>query len=212
MLKRLLIVTSLLALTGVFLTGCAGPKGSTPEAKRTFTQEMRDTTLATLYERRPWTEEEIEGAAGHGVFSALGTKIIPISTVGGYGIVHDRATGEDTYMRAGGLGLGFGLGVKDYQAVMVFHDAETLEDFLSNRWEANFEADLAARLGDAGGALAGGANGRRSVTVYHITRNGLAITATLNATRYWRDTRLNDEYTDTERAYGDATDPARSAR
>lgn len=194
----LIPVVVLVLFAGVFLGGCAGPKGGTPEARRAYAVEMRETTLATLYGRSPWVEAEIAGAAGHGVFSAIGTKIIPITTVGGYGVVHDRASGEDTFMRAGGLGLGLGLGIKDYRAVMVFHDADSLQDFLSNRWEMNFEADLAAKFGDAGGALAGGANARRSVTVYHITRNGLAITATINATRYWRSTRLNDPDPETD--------------
>jgi len=210
--SRLTVFATLLVLAGLFLGGCAGPKGSTPEDRRAFALEMRESTLATLYRRSPWTEDEIAGAAGHAVFSAIGTKIIPISTVGGYGVVHDRASGHDTYMRAGGLGLGIGLGIKDYRAIMVFHDADSLQDFLNNRWEMNFEADLAAKFGDSGGALAGGANARRTVTVYHITRNGLAICATINGTRYWRDDRLNepDHDHDSEVAYADAPHTTRS--
>jgi len=185
-------VCTLLTLSLAFtLTGCASAKGGSPAERRTHALDMREATLQELYTQRPGTREEIRNAAGYGVFSAIGTNIILVSTGGGYGVVTNNRTNEETFMRMGEVGVGLGLGVKDFRAVFVFHDEETLNRFVESGWEFGAEADAAAKAGDQGGAASAAANTNRGITVYQFTENGIALSATVSGTRYWRDNRLN---------------------
>ena len=93
-------------------------------------------------------------------------------------------------MNMGEAGIGFGLGVKDFRAVFIFHDSDTLRSFIDSGWEFGAHADAAAKAGEKGGAV-GGEVLLDGVTVYQMTESGLALQATLKGTKYWKDSELN---------------------
>lgn len=173
------------------LGGCASSQGNTPAEKRRYSLKMRDDTVAELIRQRPEVKERLDKAAGYGAFSNIGTNIILVSTGGGFGVVTDKGTGRDTFMRMGELGVGLGLGVKDFRAVFVFYDAESLRTFVTSGWEFGAEADAAAKAGDQGGAVSAAGNVLKGVEVYQFTENGIALSATVSGTKYWKDSAIN---------------------
>ena len=57
--------------------------------------------------------------------------------------------------------------------------------------DASAQADLAAKAGTKGGAFAGAIDVAPGIKLYQITENGLALQATIQGTKYWRDGDLN---------------------
>lgn len=186
---------ALVALVGfgfiASMSGCASSQGSTPEEKRRYSLRMRDDAVAELFRQQPEVKERMAKAAGYGAFSTIGTNVIFIATGGGFGVVTDKGTGKNTFMRMGEVGVGLGLGVKDFRAVFLFYDAESLRTFVTSGWEFGAEADAAAKAGDQGGAVSAAGNVLKGVEVYQFTENGIALSATVNGTKYWKDTAVD---------------------
>ncbi len=180
---------SILALTAV-LGACVTTTGKTPDDKRAAIHSMKNEVLTDLYRIKQSARAEISAAPGYAVFSNANINVILASFGGGYGVVHNNATGQNTYMRMGEIGVGLGAGVKDYRVVFVFHDAETMEDFIEQGWAFGGQADAAAKAGDKGAAV-GGEAVLDDVSVYQLTESGLALQATVKGTKYWRDGDLN---------------------
>lgn len=178
-----------LALVALLLSACATTRASDTE-RRAAVQQMRSDTLAELYRRNPAARAQINAAPGYAVFSNANVNLILASFGGGYGVVRDNASGRDTYMRMGEVGLGLGAGVKDFRAVFVFNDRDSLRRFVESGWTFGGQADAAAKAGDMGAAVAAEAV-IDNITVYQMTESGLALQATLKGTRFWRDPRLN---------------------
>ena len=93
-------------------------------------------------------------------------------------------------MKMGEAGVGFGLGVKDFRAVFVFHNRAVMEKFISSGWEFGGQADAAAKAGEKGAAI-GGEAVFDGITIYQMTESGLALQATVKGTKYWKDEELN---------------------
>ena len=161
------------------------------EKKRQKILKMRQEVLVELFETRPQAKAEIDDAEGYAVFSNVGVQILLLGAGGGRGVVHDNHSDIDTYMKMGTVGIGLGLGVKDFRAVFIFHDRKALKAFVSKGWDFSGEADAAARGGDKGGEIGEGASFRKKVSVYQFTKNGLALQASLHGTKYWKDKKLN---------------------
>ena len=127
------------------------------------------------------------------MFSNVGINLVLASFAGGHGVVVKQGTFRETetFMKMASAGLGIGLGVKDFRAVFVFKDAAKLEAFIDKGWDFSGQADAAAKSDDKGAALAGAETVIPGVEVYQITKNGLALQATLQGTKYWKDKDLN---------------------
>ena len=166
---------------------------STAEEKRAEVQKMRDTVLADLYQLHPGAKAKIKSSVGYAVFSNVGINLIFASVAGGHGVVVKKGLLRDTetFMKMGSAGLGFGLGVKDFRAVFVFSDKAKLEAFIAKGWDFSAQADAAAKSDDKGAAAALAGTALPGVDVYQITKNGLALQATLQGTKYWKDSDLN---------------------
>jgi lipid-binding SYLF domain-containing protein len=91
----------------------------------------------------------------------------------------------------GEVGLGLGFGVKDFRAVFVFEDTQTLRDFVDNGWTFGAQADAAAKAGDRGAASAGEVV-IDNIRIYQLTESGLALQATVKGTKFWKDGDLNN--------------------
>ena len=187
---KLVKIVLCLFLFAILLTGCATTKGTTPRDKRSAILDMKKETLRDLYKVEPQARSQIARAPGYAVFSDANVNIIFASFGGGYGVVHNRRNGRHTYMKMGELGLGLGLGAKDFRAIFVFHDAATMNYFIDKGWEFGGHADAAAKATDKGAAV-GGAVSLDDITIYQLTESGLALQATIKGTKYWKDEALN---------------------
>lgn len=177
-------------LSMVLVTGCMSPSGNTAEEKRQAILQMRSETLAELYEVHPEAKAQIDQAVGYGVLSNVGVNLIILSTVSGYGIVRDKGARTDTYMKMYSAGIGPGIGVKAYRGVFVFTTREALESFLDDGWDASAQADAAAKSGDKGGAWAGSVDVAPGIRLCQLTQHGLALQATIQGTKFWKDDEL----------------------
>jgi len=189
--SRAVVLTTLLLILGAALTGCTTSKGDTAAEKRDYVDLMTKSSLKAFYAADKDLESQVEQAAGYGLFSSIGTNLIFVATEGGHGKVHNNKTGEDTYMKVAGGGIGLGIGVKDYKLLMVFKSEFALDDFVANGWSANAEADVAAKSGDQGGAKNAGSNTDRDVDTHILTESGLSVSATIGATKFYKDNGLN---------------------
>ena len=174
----------------ILLLGCATTKGTTPQDKRHAIIDMKKTTLAELYRVKPQARSQIKKASGYAVFSDANINIIFASFGGGHGVVKNNKTGKHTYMKMGEVGIGLGLGIKDFRAIFIFHDHNTMNKFIESGWEFGGHADAAAKASDKGAAV-GGEILLDNITIYQITESGLALQATIKGTKYWKDEALN---------------------
>ncbi len=172
------------------LSGCATTGGTTQQEKRQAILSMRSEVLSDLYKVHPQARAEIGAASGYAVFSNANINIIFASFGGGHGVVSDNRTRKPIFMKMGEAGIGLGLGLKDFRAVFIFHDQATLAKFVNSGWEFGGHADAAAKASDKGAAV-GGEVLLDGITIYQLTKSGLALQATVKGTKYWKDDELN---------------------
>ncbi len=170
--------------------GCATTGAATRDDKRQAILDMKQQVLSELYELHPDARSRIRKAPGYAVFSNANVNLVLASVSGGEGVVKDNKSGKHTFMKMGEVGLGFGLGVKDFRAVFIFHDPDTMQRFIASGWEFGAHADAAAKAGEKGAAV-GGEVLLDGITVYQLTESGLALQATVKGTKYWKDSALN---------------------
>jgi lipid-binding SYLF domain-containing protein len=188
MMRTLKILGSLILILG--LAACATNQGASPDEKRASIQQMKTGVLQDLYKIKPDVRSQISSAPGYAVFSNANINIILASFGGGYGVVHNNRNGQNTYMKMGEVGLGLGLGAKDFRAVFVFHSQESLNRFVEEGWAFGAQADAAAKAADKGAAV-GGEVTVDNITIYQLTETGLALQVTVKGTKYWKDSDLN---------------------
>lgn len=184
------IFNSLFALCVLLVAGCATPQGDTAAEQRASVQQMAQDTLAEAYRLNPGLQGKVKRAAGYGVFSNRSTKFMLVSSGNGYGLVHDNRTGRDTYMRMAEVGAGLGFGIKDFRAVFVFRDAQTLSQFVNSGWDFGGDVGAAAKTRTQGEQVSAGASAQ-GIEIYQFTDRGLELAATVAGTKYWRDEELN---------------------
>jgi len=165
--------------------------GDSPDKKREKSRKMADQTLSDLYKMQPGAKAEVENAVGYAVFNNMGTNLLLLSTARGAGIAVNNKSKQETFMKMISAGAGLGLGVKDYRVIFVFESDKAFKEFLNSGWSGSAQADAAAKAGDKGSARSGALEVAPDVWVYQITKNGLALQATLQGTKYYKDDDLN---------------------
>ncbi|MDH3219024.1 MAG: YSC84-related protein [Gammaproteobacteria bacterium] len=174
----------------VVIGGCATTGGTTPSERRQAIQSMKNQVLTELYQAKPDVKSQIASAPGYAVFSNANVNLVLASFGGGFGVARNNKTGTDTYMKMGEVGVGLGLGIKDFRVVFVFHTDKSLNNFIENGWAVGAQADAAAKASDKGAAV-GGEITADNITIYQLTETGLALQATIKGTKYWKDETLN---------------------
>lgn len=187
-MKRFILL-SMVVFT-LALTGCATTGSASPSEKRALVHSMESNTLSKLYTIKPDVKKQIANSAGYAVFDNANVNVVLASFGGGYGVIKNNLTGKSTYMNMGEAGLGLGLGVKDFNVVMVFHNQAALNRFIEHGWAFGGNADAAAKYKEKGGALVAEAIADQ-VTVHSLTESGLALQAVLKGTKFWVDSELN---------------------
>ncbi|THB64480.1 MAG: hypothetical protein D6B27_10235 [Gammaproteobacteria bacterium] len=174
----------------MLVSGCATTPGNTKTEKRQAVKKMSSDVLTQLYESHPEAKKEIRKSAGYAVFSNVSANVIFVGVGGGYGVVIDNKKHSKTYMKMGEVGLGIGLGAKDFRAVFIFEDKETMDYFIEKGWTFGGQADAAAKSGDKGKAISGEVVVKK-IKIYQITESGISLQATVKGTKYWKDDELN---------------------
>ena len=148
-------------------------------------------TLQLLYKYAPEAKGMISRSYGYATFTNIGVNLILFSAEGGKGLAHNNKTGQKIYMNMASGGVGFGFGIKDFRAIFLFKNKKVFDTFVNSGWEANAQADAAAKVNKKGGALNAAITVAPGVRLYKLTQNGLVIQATIQGTKYWKDEDLN---------------------
>ena len=189
-MKKGNLITAFIALLLVS-AACFGPKGFNADQKRDFVANMKTDTLNQLYREKPHTQKLIENASGYAVFSNVNTQIIFVGGGGGYGVITDNETGNQTYMNMAEGGLALGVGIRDFREIIIFNSPGVLYRFINYGWDLTLAGDAAAKSGDRGGAYGTETDFSSDVVIYQITKNGIALSTSLAGSKYWKDKELN---------------------
>ncbi|MFA6104460.1 MAG: hypothetical protein WCV67_21100 [Victivallaceae bacterium] len=186
------IITLLAGMVLVLsLSGCLSPAGDNLAEKKATVQKMSDNSLQEFYAKNPDLKQKISKAAGYAIFKDFGVDIFIPSTESGWGVVYNNATGEKSYMKMFSLGVGLGMGIRDFRALFVFKDQENITQFINSGWGLGVQANAVFRFGDVGEGVAGAVDVSPGVTLYKITRNGIALHATVQGTKIWGNEDMN---------------------
>lgn len=195
MMNKLRSALSSLLLTGVVSVVFSPAVWAKADAdtQRAEIRQMRDEVLKELFKLKPEVKSRLKQAEGYAVFSNVGVNVIFASFAGGKGIVVDHGffTDDEIFMKMGSAGVGLGLGVKDFRAVFVFTDEDVMERFIETGWDFSGQADAAAKSNQKGGSIEASGTVLPGMEVYQLTKNGLALQATVQGTKYWKDKELN---------------------
>ena len=160
------------------------------EQQATIRKEAQN-TLTKLYKINPGAKAAVQKAAGYAAFDNFGMNLLLLSTARGKGVAVATAGKKETFMKVMSVGAGVGMGVKDFRVVFVFEKPEALENFINSGWDADAHGEAMAKAGQKGGAFEGAVSVSPGVWVYQLTEKGLAVQATLQGTKYYKDDKLN---------------------
>jgi len=171
------------------------PGGVPNESKiiqaREQVREMSQDALATLCEITPGARRTIEGAAGYAVFSTFGVKLFFAGGTTGKGMVVNKRTSRQTFMKMVQVQGGLGLGVNQNRLIFVFTNEQALRNFINQGWEFGGQVNLSAMARGQGGMFSGAAAVSPGVYLYQLTQTGLAATLTVGGTKFFKDPDLN---------------------
>jgi lipid-binding SYLF domain-containing protein len=184
-------ILGIFLLATILLVSCATPKGNTTQEKRNYVLDMKNETLSKLYREKPEVKSKIKNAAGHAVFSSINTNLFLFSSGNGYGVAIENSSGKKTYMKMNFIGVGPGIGLKDFRAVFIFKKKQVFNDFVEKGWEFGGQADAAAKSGEKGMAVGGEMYIEKDIEIYEMTEAGVALQATIAGTKYRKDNGLN---------------------
>jgi lipid-binding SYLF domain-containing protein len=171
------------------------PGGAPNEEKiiqaREQVREMSQDALASLFEIAPGTQRAIDRSAGYAVFSTFGIKVFFAGGITGKGIVVNRRTHRQTFMKMVQLQGGLGFGVNQNRLIFVFTNEQALRNFVDQGWEFGGQANLSAMAGGQGTQFSGAAAVSPGVYLYQLTNTGLSASITVSGTKYFKDPAMN---------------------
>lgn len=167
-----------------------GASAADAAAQRAEVRKMCDEALATLVKAKPELKARLDKAAGYGCFSSFGISFL-VGGAGGRGLVHNRATGKDTFMNMGQASAGLDIGIKDYREILLFKDGATLAKFIDKGWEFGGNAGATATADGKGAKAEMGELSTGPIEVYPMTKTGLAAGVSVGGRKYWKDKDLN---------------------
>jgi lipid-binding SYLF domain-containing protein len=163
----------------------SGEKES-PEVARAQIDQMEAATLKRLFAESPEARERYDTAPAYAVFDSRKMSLL-ITTAFGSGVAVNRESGERVYMKMAEGGVNYGAGAQLYQVIFLFPTLGSYQDFVNKGWDAGAGADAVAGKDDEnlGLRLPDG------TSVYKLNEKGIALSATLTGTRYWKWDELN---------------------
>jgi len=183
-----MLIAVMIALSLTVVWAGEKEKEANNQEKRDEINAMAKEALAELFEGNSKAKVLYDKAAGYAVFDNLKIQFI-VAGGGGVGVAVDKASGEETYMKMGTGGIGFGLGGKKYQVIFLFENEKRFTSFVEKGWKADSSAGAAA--GDASAGVE--AQFQDGMAYYQITESGLIASADVAGTKYWKNKKLNDD-------------------
>jgi len=176
---------------GVGLSGTVLAKEPSKKEQQAEIRKMAKETLSRLYKEQPAAKKAISKSAGYAVFSNFGMKIFFFGSGKGKGVVIEKASKKETFMKMIEGQAGLGLGAKKFRQVWVFKSRKALNDFINSGWEFGGQTTAAAKTGTKGGDMAGAIAVDVDILLYQLTDDGLALELTGKGTKYYKDDDLN---------------------
>ena len=166
------------------------PAKKVPKAEQQA--EIRKSAAAALekfYAAESKIKSEVAAAPGYAVFTTYGLSFL-VGGAGGKGLVHDKATGKDTFMSMAQASAGVQIGAAESDMLLVFSNKKAMTDFVQKGWTVGVGGGGSA---GAAGKSVGGSMTQQSgdTVVYTITKNGLQAGGAAAGTKFWRDKALN---------------------
>ena len=159
--------------------------------ERAEIDELSAKALANLYEKVPSAERVIDNCYAYATLSNTGMKLGIFGDAHGRGLAVNTETGERLYMRMREMGIGLGLGVKEYDLIFVIGTEEAWDSFISGDIKFATSAEAAANDGVTGDSIEGASIAAKGVWVYQITKKGLTLDASIKGTKIYPDKKLN---------------------
>ena len=161
-------------------------KNTTPEQDRQTIDNNAEKALSRLFNESKEAQELYDKAAGYAVFDSREFAFL-IKTGFGSGVAVNNATNARTYMKMASGGLNVGGGIKYIQVIFIFPTEETLNNFITNGWNA--EGDASAVGGDDSTQI--GITLKDGTKVYELIDTGIMLKMSISGTKYWKDPDLN---------------------
>ena len=172
-------------------TAFAATKEEKIQKERTRIEELPEKALSNLYAKVPSSERVIENCYAYATLSNTGTKFGLFGDAHGRGLAVNNETGERLYIRMQEMGLGLGLGVKEYDLIFVIGTEEAWNSFISGDVKFASSAEAAANDGVTGDSIEGASIAAKGIWVYQMTKKGLALDASIKGTKIYVDKKLN---------------------
>ncbi len=141
-------------------------------AQKVLDQVLQESVLA---------KELFGKAMGYAIFDTT-KAALGVSGGGGNGVAVEKASGKRTYMNMATAGVGYGIGIKRYQVIMMFDNEDVFRNFIEKGWQAEMQAGAAA--GTEGMAFE--KKFHEGMIVFVRTKKGLMASADISGTKYWK--------------------------
>lgn len=185
----LLMTTLLLGL--LTATTFAATSPDKIDKQRAEIDTLSEQALQRLYAKVPSAQNVINNCYAYATLSNTGIKLGLFGDAHGRGLAINHATGEKVYMRMKEMGIGLGLGVKEYDLIFVIGTEKAWNAFIAGDLKFASSAEASASDGQAGGAIEGASIAANGVWVYQMTKKGLALDASIKGTKIYADKKLN---------------------
>ena len=159
--------------------------------ERAKIEELSAKALENLYEKVPSAQNVIENCYAYATLSNTGMKLGIFGDAHGRGLAVNNETGERLYMRMKEVGLGLGLGVKEYDLIFVIGTEPAWNSFISGDIKFATSAEAAASDGVTGDSIEGASIAAKGIWVYQMTKKGLTLDASIKGTKIYPDKKLN---------------------
>ena len=161
------------------------------QKERTEIEELSVKALQNLYAKVPSAESVIENCYAYATLSNTGMKLGIFGDAHGRGLAVNNETGECLYMRMKEMGIGLGLGVKEYDLIFVIGTEEAWNSFISGDIKFASAAEAAASDGVTGDSIEGASIAAKGIWVYPMTKKGLSLDVSIKGMKIYPDKKLN---------------------
>ena len=191
MKKTAIWILAALMMCVMTATAFAATKEEKIQKERARIEELSEKALANLYAKVPSAPRVIENCYAYATLSTTGMKLGIFGDAHGRGLAVNNETGERLYMRMQEMGLGLGLGVKEYDLIFVIGTEEAWNSFISGDIKFAGSADASASDGVTGDSVEGATIAAKGIWVYQMTKKGLTLEASIKGTKIYPDKKLN---------------------
>jgi lipid-binding SYLF domain-containing protein len=159
---------------------------NTREQDRQTIDNNAQKTLSRLFNESQKAKELYDKAAGYAVFDSREFAFM-IKTGFGSGVAVNKTNHSRTYMKMASGGLNVGGGVKYIQVIFIFPTDKSLNNFITNGWNA--EGDASAVGGHDSSQV--GITLSDGTKIYELVDTGIMLKMSISGTKYWKDSDLN---------------------